>query len=430
MKSEIDILYKHFLKHPFVCTDSRIIVKNSIFFALRGDTFNGNNFAESALQNGASFVVVDEPQNTKDSRYVLVEDSLSALQALAKVHRRNLKGTIIGITGSNGKTTTKELINKVLSEKFTTKATKGNLNNHIGVPLTLLSFPAELEFGIVEMGANHIGEIAALCDIARPDFGLITNIGKAHLEGFGSFEGVIKGKSELYDFLRINNKKAFLNIDNEILVKEAKNIDCISYGSNSQATIHGQLLGSIPLVSCEVKSQGGSITLSSHLTGRYNFENILAAVAVGTYFGVEPEKIKSAVENYLPENNRSQLVKTKNNILVLDAYNANPTSMKAAISGFEETAYNNKVLILGGMAELGDYSEEEHNSIVNLAKGKPFDHVYLVGKEYANAILENGSCFNSTSEFYDYLKVHPIKNKTILIKGSRSNKLENIFELL
>lgn len=430
MKLEIEKLYRHFLMHPYVCTDSRNIVENSIFFALRGDNFNGNEFAEISLHKGASLAVVDEHHNKNDSRYILVEDTLKALQELAKLHRKNFKGTIIGITGSNGKTTSKELIHQVLSEKYTTKATKGNLNNHIGVPITLLSFPADLEFGIVEMGANHIGEIAALCEIASPDFGLVTNIGKAHLEGFGSFDGVIKGKSELYDFLRKNNKKAFLNLDNEILVKAAKNVDFISYGSLSGAAVEGKLLGTIPFVSCKVQFPERSITISSHLTGAYNFENILASIAVGNYFGVVPEKIKSAIENYFPDNNRSQLVKSNNNTLILDAYNANPTSMKAAISGFEETTYNNKVLILGAMAELGDYTSEEHKALVNQVKDKPFDLVFLVGKEYDGLNLDNGTYFKSTKEFYDFLKVHPLKNKTILIKGSRANKLETIFELL
>ena len=430
MQHKIEKLYNHFKKYPFVSTDSRSIKPNSLFFALRGENFNGNKYALSAIENGASFAVVDDPDIVKDERFILVEDALDVLQKLALFHRRHVKATVIGITGSNGKTTTKELIARILAEKYKTIATKGNLNNHIGVPLTLLSIPADAEFAVVEMGANHVGEIAKLSEISRPDYGIITNIGRAHLEGFGDFEGVIQAKSELYHFLRRNNKKAFLNLDNDLLTWNSKGIDNISYGENKDADFRGELKVVFPFVGLRFYDKENEFDLNSNLTGKYNFENILAAAAIGTYFKVPPEKVKIAVENYKPDNNRSQVIITGNNTLILDAYNANPTSMMAAISSFAESGYDNKIIVLGEMLELGKYSKEEHIRVAELVYQFSFERVYFVGKHYREKYLDNGKYYNTTQELLVDIERNPLKNKTVLIKGSRGNKLEQLYNLL
>lgn len=409
-----------------------------MFFALKGDNFNANAFALSALENGASYAVVDDKQYAIDERFILVENVLEALQLLAREHRRALKTTIIGITGTNGKTTTKELISSVLSEKFNTHYTKGNLNNHIGVPLTLLQLKPEHDIAVIEMGANHPGEIKFLTGIVEPDFGIITNVGKAHLEGFGSFEGVMKTKAELYDFIFSKGEKIFLNIGNEYLVSMARKSGfenderIISYqigekDFKKQAT--GKILSCSPLLKLECTTKNETFDIQTNLIGTYNAENVLAAVTIGSYFGVESKQIKEALEKYKPQNNRSQLSVTENNKLVVDAYNANPTSMRAAILNFAQMKVENKVLILGDMLELGAQSAEEHQNIVNLLNENGFENVFLIGKEF-------GKTNNSFKNFEDVetlkgeLKQHPLTNKFILVKGSNGIHLMKILDVL
>lgn len=359
-------LYEIYKSHPVISTDSRTCPAGSLFFALKGENFDANAFALSALERGASYAVIDNPKYAVDKRFILVNNALETLQDLAKFHRRQLGTKIIGITGTNGKTTTKELIAAVLSQKFSTHFTQGNFNNHIGVPLTLLQLKPEHEIAVVEMGANHPGEIKMLLGIAEPDFGLITNVGKAHLEGFGSFEGVKASKAELYDFIRKGNGKIFLNVENEDLQEMACNSgfsdseNILSYGLNSDIEgklAIGKVVSSSPLLEMECLTSEGKFILETQLIGAYNAENVLAAVAIGTYFGVSNKKIKFALENYQPQNNRSQFAQTAKNKLIVDAYNANPTSMQAAILNFAEMDAENKTLIVGDMLELGVRSD-------------------------------------------------------------------------
>ena len=443
----IQELYKHFLKHPVVCTDTRDIKQNAIFFALKGDNFNANKFAEQALELGCSLVVIDEifPLSTadseinapKDERYFLVEDVLSTLQALANHHRKQLSIPIISITGSNGKTTSKELLNAVLSQKYNVLATKGNLNNHIGVPLTLLNITAQHEIAIVEMGANHVGEIAMLCSIAEPDFGMITNIGKAHLEGFGGYAGVVKAKSELYHFIQKKGRQLFVNVDNKLLDQLSEGINKITFGTSESADYIGFFVESNPYVKLKCKS-GNDIhpidakpVIATQLIGRYNFENILAAACIGSYFDVSEEQIKVGLENYVSSNNRSQVMQTKRNLLLLDAYNANPSSMKAAIENFVQMDQPNKMVILGDMLELGDESAKEHDLIITFLKDKNIVNLFLVGPCFMESGKSiNAKTFSVSDEVVDYLKLNPLENATILIKGSRGIKLEKVVEVL
>ncbi|MES2284373.1 MAG: UDP-N-acetylmuramoyl-tripeptide--D-alanyl-D-alanine ligase [Bacteroidota bacterium] len=433
----IQELYNHFLKHPVVCTDTRDIKKDSIFFALKGDNFNANKFAEQALDSGCSLVVIDEEIYKKDERYFLVEDVLSTLQALANHHRKQLSIPIISITGTNGKTTSKELLNAVLSQKYNVLATKGNLNNHIGVPLTLLNITKQHEIAIVEMGANHVGEIAMLCAIAEPDFGMITNIGKAHLEGFGGYEGVIKAKSELYQFIQQKGGKLFVNADNKLLEQLSAGIDKVTFGTSESVDFEGQFVESNPFVKlkCKAKNDIQPIeekpVITTQLIGNYNFENILAAACIGHYFDVSDQQIKAGLENYVPANNRSQVMQTKSNLLLLDAYNANPSSMNAAIENFAQMDQPNKMAILGDMLELGDDSAKEHDSIVNLLNSKNITNLILVGPFFMEAGKSSSAkTFSNSDEVVDYFKQHPVKDSTILIKGSRGIKLEKVVELL
>lgn len=433
----IQKLYSHFLKHPIVCTDTRDIKQDSIFFALKGNNFNANKFAEQALESGCSLVVIDEAEYKKDERYFLVEDVLSTLQALANYHRRQLSIPVISITGTNGKTTSKELLNAVLNEKYKVLATKGNLNNHIGVPLTLLNITKEHEIAIIEMGANHVGEIAALCAIAEPDFGMITNIGKAHLEGFGGFDGVVKTKSELYNFIKQKNGKLFVNAEDELLQKLSEGINKVTFGTARDADFTGEFIESNPFVKLKCKSKKDTQSIdkknqiTTQLVGKYNFQNILAAACIGDYFNVSEEQIKNGLENYVPTNNRSQIIQTKSNLLLLDAYNANPSSMNAAIENFAEMNQPHKMVILGDMLELGDDSAKEHDVIVNLLKDKKLNNVLLVGPFFMKSgKLINAKTFSNTDEVVDYLKQNPIKNTTVLIKGSRGIKLEKVMEVL
>lgn len=428
---EISNLYSIFLNHPIVTTDSRNIPANSLFFALKGENFNGNAFAAEALNKGAAFAVIDESAFATDGRMILVDNVLLCLQQLANYHRNQLGLPILAITGTNGKTTTKELITAVLSKKFKVESTKGNLNNHIGVPLTLLSMTKNTEFGVVEMGANHPGEIKTLCEIANPDFGLITNIGKAHLEGFGSFEGVIRTKSEMYDFIRYKGGKCFLNADNPILVKQAEGIEQIRYGTSTSYFMPGEIASTGNYLVAKALFSKGWLYLNSKLVGDYNFENLLAAACIGKYFGIDPLLIQEAIANYTPSNNRSQLIQKEKNTIIMDAYNANPTSMLAALSNFASIRHDSKCIILGDMLELGESSAEEHQKIADFIETQNFAEVFLVGPQFKNTVnIKEKKKFDQVELLSNYLKTQPIENKLILIKGSRGIHLEKILELL
>jgi UDP-N-acetylmuramoyl-tripeptide--D-alanyl-D-alanine ligase len=427
----IEQLYKIFGNYPVITTDSRNIPLNSIFFALKGENFNGNKFADDALNKGAAYAVIDEPEYAAGNRFIVVEDVLNCLQQLARHHRDQLKLPILAITGTNGKTTTKELIAAVLAKKFKVNFTQGNLNNHIGVPLTLLSMTNDTEFGVVEMGANHPGEIKTLCEIANPDFGIITNIGKAHLEGFGSFEGVIKTKSELYDFLRQKGEKCFLNADNPLLVKQAAKLDQISYGKSTDYYMAGEVASTDNYLVVKALFPKGWLYLKSKLVGDYNFENVLAAACVGKYFEIDPIEIQNALAEYTPANNRSQLITKAKNTIIMDAYNANPTSMLAALNNFANIKHEQKCVILGDMLELGEVSEEEHQKIVDFIDQQSFAETFLVGKQFINTnSSKEKKKFENVELLSNYLKTQPIENKLVLIKGSRGIHLEKILELL
>ncbi|HKO78675.1 MAG TPA: UDP-N-acetylmuramoyl-tripeptide--D-alanyl-D-alanine ligase, partial [Flavobacterium sp.] len=425
----MDIKYIHslFLKCDSVSIDTRKIGSNSFFVAIKGDNFDANTFAKEALEKGASYVIIDDNNYYIDERTVLVENSLIALQELAKFHRIHLKLPIIALTGSNGKTTTKELINVVLSKKFKTKATIGNLNNHIGVPLTLLSFDEQTEMGIVEMGANHQKEIEFLCDIAQPDYGYITNFGKAHLEGFGGVEGVIKGKSEMYHYLSNNGKLVFVNLEDPIQVEKTKAMQLYSFGVNKGfANVNITRVEANPFVYVTYSQN----SISTHLIGLYNANNINAAIAIGTYFGVEENDIKQALESYVPENNRSQLMSKGTNEIILDAYNANPSSMKVAIENFILLGKENKIVFLGDMFELGDESLLEHKGVVDLLMNQNDIVCYFIGKDfYQNKINQsNFFFFENFDSFSDSIKSRKFENNMILIKGSRGMALERTLE--
>ena len=427
-------LYDFFKKHPVVCTDSRSIIPGSIFFALKGPAFNGNAFSEMALSKGAAYAVIDEPAFQKNNQCLLVNDVLKTLQDLANHHRRNLNIPFLAITGSNGKTTTKELIRNVLSKKYKTVATKGNLNNHIGVPLTILSIPVDAEFAVIEMGANHKKEIESYCKIVEPDFGLITNVGKAHLEGFEGFEGVKQGKGELYFWLSGKGKSIFLNGDNSDLMemsKKYKFAEVIKYGTNQDFFCSGELVTEQTQLKINWKSKNQSGTLNSQLQGIYNFENILSAVCVGNYFGIKSNDIITAIEEYIPGNSRSQLIKKGSNTIILDAYNANPTSMEAALNNFSKLSATNKIVFIGDMAELGNESAEEHKRITEIIFKSKYDKVILVGKNFGQfSILNNGLHFDDSEKAKTWLQSNPIENSCILIKGSRSTQMEKILEAL
>jgi UDP-N-acetylmuramoyl-tripeptide--D-alanyl-D-alanine ligase len=427
----MDIQYIHnlFLKCSSVSIDTRKIESNCLFVAIKGDNFDANTFAKEALDKGASYVVIDNKEYYIDERTLLVENSLSALQELAKFHRAYLKLPIIALTGSNGKTTTKELINVVLSKKFNTKATVGNLNNHIGVPLTLLSFSKQTEIGIVEMGANHQKEIEFLCEIAQPDYGYVTNFGKAHLEGFGGVEGVIQGKSEMYRYLSKNDKVAFVNLEDPIQVEKTATIKSFSFGVNKiNANINISNVEANPFV---VITYAQSI-ISTHLIGLYNANNINAAIAIGSYFGVEDNAVKEALESYIPENNRSQLISRGTNEIILDAYNANPSSMKVAIENFILLDKKNKVAFLGDMFELGTESLNEHKGIVDLLTNQNDIICYFIGKDfYQNRTAKSNFFFFENFEvFSGFIKNEKIENNMILIKGSRGMALERTLEFI
>lgn len=427
---DIQQIHELFLQCHSVSIDTRKIQPKCLFVAIKGDRFDANTFANEALDKGASYVIIDNPSFFIDERTILVEDSLTALQALAKFHRAFLKLPIIAITGSNGKTTTKELIQVVLSKKFKTIATIGNLNNHIGVPLTLLSFNEKTEIGIVEMGANHQKEIEFLCEIAQPDYGYITNFGKAHLEGFGGVEGVIKGKSEMYAYLAKNDRKVFVNLDDAIQVDKTLQMNTICFGVNKpEAATDINKVSADPFVEIDFSN----IAIHSHLIGLYNANNINAAIAIGNYFGVGIESIKEAIENYIPENNRSQLVHKNSNEIILDAYNANPSSMAVAIANFIQLDMKDKVVILGDMFELGHESITEHKGIVDLLAYEKNIECYFIGNDFFKnkSDQQHFHFYASFEEFAEkILKQHHFQNKIILIKGSRGMALERVLELL
>lgn len=426
---DISQIHNLFLQCNAVSIDTRKIEPNSMFVAIKGDNFDANTFAQEALEKGASYVIIDNKDYVVDQRTILVENSLTTLQELAQFHRQYLKLPIIALTGSNGKTTTKELINVVLSKKFKTKATVGNLNNHIGVPLTLLSFSKETEIGIVEMGANHKKEIEFLCELATPDFGYITNFGKAHLEGFGGVEGVIEGKSEMYNYLSQNKKLAFINLEDPIQVEKSKKMNSYSFGLNKEeADVNIISVTANPFVEISFSNH----LIKTHLIGLYNANNINAALTVGKYFEVDDSAIKEALESYIPENNRSQLLSKATNQIILDAYNANPSSMAVAIENFLQLDNSNKIMILGDMFELGNESKQEHKTIVSSLLNKKDVMCYFVGKEfYANQIDEsNFRFYESFESFSVYLENTEIKNSSILIKGSRGMALERTLNFL
>jgi len=432
---KIEDLYRLFVKHPEVSTDSRKISEGCLFFALKGENFNGNLFANKAIEKGASYAIVDEKKENNE-RIIIVDDVLKCLQDLACYHRHQLKTNILAITGTNGKTTTKELISAVLSQKYNVTCTLKNLNNHIGVPLSLLRFTTQTQIGIIEMGASHPGEIADLCKIVDPDMGIITNIGKAHLAGFKSLEGVIKTKAALYDFLRQKGGKCFINIDNPILLKQANDLEQITYGKSEKAQLTGIPVKGKYFLTVNILFPKGWLDIHSNLIGSYNFENILAAARVGLYFGVDPLDIAKAVKNYKPDNNRSQLIKIRSNKIVMDAYNANPTSMKASIENFSEIDHPNKSIILGDMMELGEQSEKEHQKIVDFIQIKDFADIYLVGSCFAKTNTKTDTDkkikkFSSSDFLAEYLKkAEHAEEKLILIKGSRGIKLEKILEFI
>jgi UDP-N-acetylmuramoyl-tripeptide--D-alanyl-D-alanine ligase len=425
-------LYKAYLASRRVTTDSRAITPGCLFFAFKGATFDGNAFAPQALEQGAALCVISDPQYKVDKRCFVVPDVLATLQELAREHRRHLTIPVIGITGTNGKTTTKELVHAVLAKRYKTSATAGNFNNHLGVPLTLLSIPADAQIAIVEMGANHPGEIAGLCGIADPDCGLITNVGRAHLEGFGSFEGVVKTKTELYRHLASKEGLVFVNADNERLTQEAKGLKTCTYGRSESADVRGTYVGSDPYLHFYFEVGDNVYNVRTHLLGAYNFDNCMAAVAVGLRFGVEPFDIKEAIEEYIPANQRSQWKETDNNKLYLDCYNANPSSMAAAIASFAEMNTGTpKVAIIGAMRELGDASVEEHRKLVQALNNCHLEHCLLIGHEFDGITLgSNMTLMHATEEAAEWLKNAKLQGKTILVKGSNSNRLWTLEPLL
>ena len=423
----IEKLHQIFLQFPTVCTDTRKINKSCIFFALKGDNFNGNEYAEEALRKGASHAIVDEKKYAVSNRVILVDDVLKTLQKLATYHRNYCAAKVIGLTGSNGKTTTKELIYAVLSEKYKTIATSGNLNNHIGVPLTLLSIKEDTEIAIVEMGANHLKEIEFLCSIAQPDFGYITNFGKAHLEGFGGVEGVIKGKSELYDYLTEHNQPIFLNADDPIQFnKLGSYIKKYGYTQHKKDFYKIELLKASPYVSIQVEGK----TIQSQLIGEYNFTNCCAAILMGKYFNVPLESIIKAIETYLPQNNRSQLIEKNGIEIILDAYNANPSSMKVALENFSGLNGGPKIAFLGDMFELGGTAPIEHQNIADLSAKLNLDKVFLIGENF----FKTQTSFTKFKNYKDlesnFKNVELPSRGKILIKGSRGMALERLLDLL
>lgn len=435
-------IYQLYLQHPVISTDTRKIAAGSLFFALKGDKFDANTFAAQAIAAGAAYAIIDNPAYQLGEKCILVDDVLTALQDLARYHRKQLSIPVIGLTGTNGKTTTKELINAVLSQKFKTLATQGNLNNHIGVPLTILSINRTHQIAVIEMGANHQKEIALLSSIAQPSHGLITNIGKAHLEGFGGVEGIKKGKGELYDFLKTDDGVVFVNGDDTVLMdmQKARSLTkLVLYGTtNKDNVVIGKLTENSPLLSLEWtnKLSGERYAVKTQLTGAYNLDNILAAICIGVYFELEADEINAGITGYQPQNNRSQIKQTETNTLICDYYNANPSSMQVAIENIGKLQADRKVLILGDMFELGDESPTEHATIIKKSLDTDVAERIFIGKEFVKqeSNVKNQvsriKFYSTAEEAIEALKAAPIKNSTILIKGSRGMALERLVGLL
>ena len=424
---QIEQLYKIFLAHPSVQTDTRKLKPNDLYFALKGPNFNGNLFAQQALDAGAAYATVDENVNVADERIIKVDDVLTTMQLLAKHHRQQFNIPFIAITGSNGKTTTKELLHEVLSTSYTTYTTEGNLNNHIGIPITILKIKADAEMALIEMGANHQKEIESYCRFTLPTHGLITNCGKAHLEGFGGVEGVRKGKGELFDYLRANNGTAFIMNDYDYLKEMSKGIALVSTYGTGDAAITGEVKSSSNFLEVTITKGMAIDSIKTQLVGEYNLPNILAAVAVGKYFNVADEKIKTALENYTPSNSRSQLIEKGTNKIILDAYNANPTSMKAAIENFSKMEGDEKILLLGGMMELGKESLQEHQHIIAVIDQYKWKAVVLVGGDYKK--IKHGYLnFDNSLQAKDWFNQQQFQHAQVLIKGSRSMQMEKVLE--
>jgi len=413
-----------------ITTDSREVKPGYVFIALKGEKFDGNEFANKAISMGAEYVIIDNPK-FQSEKSILVDNTLKFLQKFAAHHRQQLKVKIIGITGTNGKTTTKELFYTILASKYKVIATEGNLNNHIGVPLTLLRMDKNTEFGIVEMGANHPKEIEELCKIADPDFGLITNVGYAHLEGFGDFDTLVRTKIALYKYISKKDGVIFVNSSDALLMEESQNIKRISYGEKGEYT-QGEIKQAVPYLVYSIKTLKGDIYIKTNLIGEYNFDNVLAASCMGLYFGVNELDIKNRIEAYIPSNNRSQLIKTQNNTIILDAYNANLSSMNAAILNFDKIKSSHKVVILGEMKELGKISLDAHKEIVAKVMAGRYDSIFLVGDNFIPYIefADNIRCFQTTEALIQYLKKEPIIASFIFIKGSRTNRLERLVDFL
>ena len=417
---DIKEIYALFQQHSTICTDSRKIWNGAMFISLKGENFNGNKYALKAIQDGCSYAIIDEKEYDTHQNTILVNNALKTLQDLATYHRSQLNIPIIGITGTNGKTTSKELINAVLSSELSCYATKGNLNNHIGVPLSVLEINKKHTIAIIEMGANHQKEIEFLCNIAQPTYGVITNIGSAHLEGFGNLQAVIDTKNELYEFINHNKGHLFVNAEDELLLNISNGISQITYGKSGE--IAGLITEITPLLSLKYNNE----IINSHLIGDFQFSNIMLAICIGKYFNVSTQNIKRSIENYIPTNNRSQLVKTKTNTLILDAYNANPSSMKAMLNSFANQQYKNKLCILGDMLELGRESEKEHLDIIKLTNQLDLDCIFV--GEIFNSLTENG--FKTRNELAKNIQEKNIHKKTILLKGSRGIGLELLIEHL
>ncbi|HEY8690391.1 MAG TPA: UDP-N-acetylmuramoyl-tripeptide--D-alanyl-D-alanine ligase [Chitinophagaceae bacterium] len=426
-------LYNIYLQHPSIKTDTRKIAKGDIFFALKGPNFNGNHFAEQAIKDGASYAIIDEEINYKNEKIIKTDDVLLTLQQLAKHHREQFNTLpagrqvpFIAITGSNGKTTTKELVHEVLSSSYKTFTTEGNLNNHIGIPLTILKIKRDAEIAVVEMGANHQKEIEAYCSYAMPTHGLITNLGKAHLEGFGGIEGVKKGKGELFDFLKKNNGTAFVNCDDNYIKEISEGIKNITYGT-AEGSVTGKVKSTSSFLEIEIIKGANTGSIKTQMVGGYNLLNVLAAVTIGKYFNVADEKIKSAIENYTPSNSRSQLIKRGSNTIILDAYNANPASMKAAIENFAQMQGTNKILFIGSMMELGNESEKEHKELIKLIDKYKWRNVILVGNNFKN-IKHSYTHFDNAATAKTWLNTQHLEDSQLLIKGSRSMQMEKVLE--
>jgi UDP-N-acetylmuramoyl-tripeptide--D-alanyl-D-alanine ligase len=435
-------LYQLYLQHSVISTDTRKISEGSLFFALKGDKFDANTFAQKAIEAGAAYAIIDNPEYKTGDKLLLVDDVLTALQQLAAYHRSQLSIPVIGLTGTNGKTTTKELINAVLSQRFNTLATQGNLNNHIGVPLTILSINNSHQMAVIEMGANHQKEIELLCSIAQPTHGLITNVGKAHLEGFGGIEGVKKGKGELYDYLGQSGSTAFINSDDDTLLKMQQDRglnNVVYYGKNIHPhnLVSGKILENSPFLTLKWNDrQSASYNVKTQLTGAYNLDNILAAICIGTYFELTTDEINNGIEGYQPKNNRSQIMHTATNTLICDFYNANPSSMFVAIENMDKMQANRKVLILGDMFEMGTEAAIEHTAVIEKAMNAQVDERIFIGKEFSsqqtevqNTNLINTTFYITAEDAIVGLKTAPITNATILIKGSRGMALERLVEL-